>query len=373
MPPPDSKPVTVVVTPSYQCNFACDYCYNDPLLDKRRMSLTTLDALFGRLEEYVEPWHRLNFRWIGGEPLVHSKEYFERAVELQGRLTCDVSNSLQTNGSLLTQEMIEPLRTGGFSVCVSLDGPPHINDRHRRTRGGAGTYQRIVRAIDLLRDASIPHSLSVVIHRGHLGKISELYAFLRQLGCPLAISPIFSLGSAETSPSIALSREEEQAVLVELFDHWVREEGEYLEINPFEGIVAAFLRRRSPSTACEIAHDCVGYHWAVQPNGDFFPCFKVVTEAELRLGNVHQDSVSTMLSGSVIQQLRRRQERLTECGGCQFANLCNGGCWASARFAGQAQRRDPRCRVFYHLFDHVERRLEEVMWLNINAVPEREV
>ena len=55
-----------------------------------------------------------------------------------------ITNSLQTNGTLLTDEWCAFLKKHNFLVGISLDGPKEIHDRYRRDRKGEGTYRHII-------------------------------------------------------------------------------------------------------------------------------------------------------------------------------------------------------------------------------------
>ncbi len=68
-------------------------------------------------------------------------DFFKRVIELQRPFATHktISNSLQTNGTLLTDEWCAFLKKNNFMVGISLDGPKEIHDRYRRDRKGNGT------------------------------------------------------------------------------------------------------------------------------------------------------------------------------------------------------------------------------------------
>ena len=123
------------------CNLNCAYCF---YLEKQalfgpgeqyRMSDTVLSAF---ITNYVssQPTPVVEFVWQGGEPTLLGLDFFKRVIELQKPFagTKTIANSLQTNGTLLTDEWCSFLRRNKFMVGISLDGPKEIHDQYRRDR-----------------------------------------------------------------------------------------------------------------------------------------------------------------------------------------------------------------------------------------------
>ena len=57
-----------------------------------------------------------------------------------------ITNSLQTNGTLLNEEWCQFLAKHKFLVGLSLDGPEYIHDRYRVDRGGQPTFHKVLNA-----------------------------------------------------------------------------------------------------------------------------------------------------------------------------------------------------------------------------------
>jgi len=122
------------------CNLNCEYCFyleKQALFatDKKyRMSDKVLSAF---ITNYItsQPTPVVEFVWQGGEPTLLGIDFFKRVVDLQKPFvqTKTITNSLQTNGTLLTAEWCQFLKKHNFMVGISLDGPKEIHDRYRRT------------------------------------------------------------------------------------------------------------------------------------------------------------------------------------------------------------------------------------------------
>jgi len=142
-----------------RCNLACDYCYVYEHADqswRRRATVMpphVVEAAARRIGEHAAA-HRLDrVRLVlhGGEPLLAGRDRLRSMVAtLRAALPCPADVTLQTNGTLLDEAMLDRLRADGVSVGVSLDGPPGANDRHRRYADGRGSSGEVHRALSLL-------------------------------------------------------------------------------------------------------------------------------------------------------------------------------------------------------------------------------
>ena len=102
------------------CNLDCNYCY---YLDKAsiyggrepRMSLEMLETV---IKEYIAANEvpEVMFNWHGGEPLVLGLDFYKKALEFERKYADGkkVHNTLQTNGTLMTQEWADFLRANDF-------------------------------------------------------------------------------------------------------------------------------------------------------------------------------------------------------------------------------------------------------------------
>jgi uncharacterized protein len=90
----------------------------------------------------------------GGEPLLWGVENFHRFAEgceaITSRAGCDIPIAVTTNGVLVDEAWLDCFEAHDMSVAISLDGPAHIHDIHRRTFQGSGTHEAVERAARML-------------------------------------------------------------------------------------------------------------------------------------------------------------------------------------------------------------------------------
>ena len=134
------------------------------LLVPRRGRLQQAEADERRRAASVAAAHRTACRQIrpvdfpiilhGGEPLLWGVENFHRFAEacdgISSRTGCEIPVAVTTNGVLIDDEWLDCFETRNISVAISIDGPAHIHDIHRRTFQGTGTHAAVERAARML-------------------------------------------------------------------------------------------------------------------------------------------------------------------------------------------------------------------------------
>ena len=186
---------TVLVKTASRCNIDCSYCYvyRGPdtawRLQPKRMRREVAAALCDRLIEQAQR-QEVGFAIVlhGGEPLLLG---FDELASLLRGLRTHLSPdrhpiSVQTNGTLLSEKLLDLFAETRTSVSVSIDGPPEVNDLARLDHRGLSTYSATMRGIRLLAS----HSESAFLFAGTLSVIQPavdpalVYAFLKALGAP---------------------------------------------------------------------------------------------------------------------------------------------------------------------------------------------
>jgi uncharacterized protein len=183
---PTSKHVKLLIMqPTPFCNVDCAYCYLPDRGNRSAMRLDDLAAILNRLTADRIFSDQLSLCWHAGEPLVVGIDFYREA---QGLLqTClpggiRLTQAVQTNGTLIDERWCNFFREHDIRVGLSLDGPKQVHDRNRVTRSGAGTYERVVRALELLQAAGIKPYVICVVDRQGLESVREIYDFFAGRG-----------------------------------------------------------------------------------------------------------------------------------------------------------------------------------------------
>lgn len=145
-----------------RCDLACDHCYVYEAADQTWrsrptvISEETLDQVSRRLTEYVLARNLESITVIlhGGEPLLVGPVRLRRiCAELTRALTPVTTLDLRihTNGVRLNRDHLRVFDEFRVKVGISLDGDRVANDRHRLDRRGRSSYDRVLKAVELLR------------------------------------------------------------------------------------------------------------------------------------------------------------------------------------------------------------------------------
>ncbi|TNL01434.1 XyeB family radical SAM/SPASM peptide maturase [Kosakonia cowanii] len=158
------KILEIILKVSERCNINCTYCYvfnqgNEIAINSKPIAssetIKNLRSFFERAsQEYKIETIQVDFH--GGEPLMMGKSKFESACKelAAGDYNKTKLNlACQTNAILIDDEWIDIFSKYNISVGISIDGPKHINDRHRLDRKGRSTYEGTVKGLEMLQEA----------------------------------------------------------------------------------------------------------------------------------------------------------------------------------------------------------------------------
>lgn len=347
------------------CNLDCAYCFYlekaglFPEDERFRMCDDVLEA-FVRKYVQAQTGPEVEFAWQGGEPTLAGLDFFRKAVALQklhagGR---PVRNALQTNGTELDDAWCEFLARERFLVGLSLDGPQPIHDRYRRDRAGAGSFERVMRALRLLQRHGVEYNVLTCVTRQSPDEALDVYRFLRdeagvrhvqfipivervgdratlERGLKLAAPPDLRKGGdgrPQTTPW-SVSRDGFGDFLIAVFDEWVRRDVGKVFVNIFDVMLSAWSGLEPG--LCVFARHC-GNAVAMEHDGDLYACDHFVYP-EYRLGNACDRTLEEMVwSERQIRFGRDKRDALPkQCRECEFLFACNGEC-PKHRFAAAA-------------------------------------
>ncbi len=381
------------------CNLDCAYCFyleKQALFGaggKTRMSDAVLSAF---IANYVnsQPTPEVEFVWQGGEPTLLGVDFFRRVVAIQKGFTRrkKITNALQTNGTLLTDDWCAFLRKHEFTVGLSLDGPREIHDRYRRDRAGRGTFDAVMRGLGLLKKHGVAFNVLACVARETARHPLEVYRFLREQGVEfIQFTPVverpadagtaaqglrlagFGSPGAPVEPEgvtpWSVLPEDYGDFLIAVYEEWVRHDVGTVFVMNFEWALNAWVG--NPSPVCVHAQRC-GRSLAVEHNGDVYACDHGVYP-QLKLGNVRADRLDDLAERSRRSGFGVGKETALplQCRECEVLAACRGGC-PKHRFTESA-RGEPGlhylCAGYRKFFRHIRKYLRAITQLLENGYP----
>ncbi|MBT0671730.1 anaerobic sulfatase maturase [Novosphingobium profundi] len=372
------------------CNLDCDYCFYlekealYPRPAKRRMTPEVLEAYVRNVIASTPPEAAPLFAWQGGEPSLLGLPFFEEALRLQKRHAGGrrVTNTFQTNGTLIDEDWARFFADNEVLVGLSLDGPAEIHDRYRRYRSGAPSHHQVMVALEHLQRHAVEYNVLTCVDRHSARHPQAIYAFHKAHGVRfIQFTPVverlagadyaargFDLegpdGEAGASSKVAPFAVQPEAwgdFLVGVFNRWRKADiGEVFVMN-LEWALAAFMGH--PGAVCLHQKQC-GHALASEYDGEVYSCDHYVYP-EYRLGNLARDSIADMVLSPRQEAFGRAKfETLPgQCRSCDHLALCWGGC-PKHRFertrTGEAGL-NYLCRGYARYFGHI------TPWLRVIA------
>ena len=185
---------TVLLKVASRCNIDCNYCYVYHLGDDRwsrlnkLMSADTMNAVAHSLGKVAKVQQR-GFSVVlhGGEPLLLGYKHLSCLLEnLRRELPPDFSISIQTNGMLISEEILDLCSNYKTTLAISIDGPKQIHNHDRVDKRKRGTFDQVITGIRKLeqhRDAQFLYTGLLAVVNPKSNPV-EVYDFFKELNPP---------------------------------------------------------------------------------------------------------------------------------------------------------------------------------------------
>ena len=327
------------------CNLDCHYCYyrDKSEIYSGNMPRMSEELLETYIKQYIEgaSQQNISFCWHGGEPLMAGLPFFEKAMELQRKYAGDkvIENTLQTNGILVNDAWCSFFKENKFLIGLSLDGPEDIHDAFRRDCGGAPTFARVMKAVELMKKHGVEFNILATVNARSEERGAEVYKFLTSINPYIQFLPVVEYVKMRAGKRpLIVSPDEEDAVpapwsvsakgygkfMCDVFDEWVKYDVGKNFVQLFDVTLGNWCG--VPPSLCAFAEVC-GDGLVVEHNGDVYSCDHFVYP-EYRLGNIATDELSAMYRSREQQDFGRdkRDALPLECKRCNYYFLCRGEC-----------------------------------------------
>ncbi len=380
------------------CNLDCTYCYylhKTELLGHKKTQITPQSSSAvmddATLEKFIEQYISSNehdqvvFSWQGGEPTLLGIPFFEKAMQLQQRHNPQgkiIANTLQTNGTLLTQRWAEFLKKHNFLIGLSIDGPEEEHNRYRFDKSGKGSFERVMQGLNFLKEYEVPFTTLTTVNKHNSLKPLEVYNFLTQeIGStyvqfnPCVEPRVFTTTAPHHWKKSTLPYKDtvhdfvtEWSVVPEdwgnflctIFDEWVKRDLGRVLVNWFETAVAQTMQL--PAQLCTTGQLC-GKGVALEHDGTVYSCDHYVN-SEYYLGNIHKKKLDTLVFSARQQSFafKKHQDLASECLNCPHGTLCWGQCprHRFVKTGNQGQSINYLCAGFKQFYAHAKPSLRSI-------------
>ncbi len=320
------------------CNLACRYCYVDTKYKKRieeadHMSIEILEDIIG---EIAKKTHAQNIKIVfhGGEPLLVDSRWYEKAFPIIKNLCANFNKkailSMQTNLTLLNNDMLDLIKEHTVIISTSIDGSEIVHNSYK------GLFRKTAGNIAKINRLGLLGGIITVFHFHNYNKVSEIIAMLKDLRIKrFIVNFAYAMGRGRNIP--VLNSEKRFKVYKDLIDYVIETRGRdiieqttFLRINRFNNPIGKTELLSNLSCYTPFCH--AGIRMLMfKPNGDMYPCgFSggLGTNEYFKLGNICDIDKNDFKEK--IKNFHKKEEKYYGvCQTCKARIICFFGCTAA--------------------------------------------
>ncbi len=372
--------MTVHIAANTGCNLGCEYCYEEPDRELKQEQIDNeydLDLIFNRLEKFRDERPGVEVPGLhGGEPLLLRDEHLEEIFQwihdnYDGRGT-----HIQTNGTLISEKHVEMFDKYNVSVGISMDGPAELNESRLARAGGEDVTnsmtERTHQAIEkLIEHPTVNTGVIVVVTQTNCGtderleRLLEWMDWLNQNGVNGHYNP--AIPYEDVQEDLSVSPERLKEIYLRTWE-WLKEEP-YRTWNPmrdFQDNLLGLSLGNCVNNKCDVYNAQAAK--IIKGDGTTTGCGKTWATVGDGIPFLQGDS-----TGNEYHETEERYDMLMEvpgpyteevqngeiedqggCKGCDYWNVCQGGC-PSAGLNYDYRNRVRWCPAVYSLYEKIEK------------------
>lgn len=302
------------------CNYSCIYCYAFKYA-QIKMNFTTaqqaMDMVAAGDNEFI-------LQLSGGEPLL-AFDLLQKVVAYVEEKHLKARLQLQTNGSLLTDEIADYLKKHKIAVGVSLDGRPDINDKLRKFKTGEGATRATLTGLNVLRKHNMAAGITCVVTELNVRQLAGVVEMayyagnIRRLGFDLLRCQGRGIGLLQPDAEAVIEGVE---AAFQTGRQLTKLTGIPLKFSQIERV--NILKESADVYSFGHCYAMNGNAAFVDPQGDIYCCSSLIGNKEFCLGN----TVTGLEERRVKLVADRIKKSMKFCTSCKDFKLCGGGCFA---------------------------------------------
>lgn len=319
----------ITLYPTGKCNLACEYCFErfynwDREDSNEEIMKKSIDFLF----EEGKNENNLNVSFFGGEPTLRPDliEFAcSYAEEKAKELNKNISFSITTNLTLISDKLIEIFKKHNIHILASIDGMPHENNKRYWNGTNKSSADVALKNLIKLKEENLQITVRWTISKETLQYLYEDVKEFISLGFyNLAIEFVYE----EKWRKDDLEKlEQELRKIAKLYIEKLRE-GIELNIKAIDDGFQLFKMDERQTLRCGLGYFGLG----ISPTGNILPCHRFVSrpdQEKFSLGNVltgfNRDERDKLVEVWSLDKIKVEDGR--ECKDCPIKLRCPGsGC-----------------------------------------------
>jgi len=319
------KEFTIYLT--LKCNFMCHYCYEkyNNFYDENKvtdMSIEMLDSVLNYIINNTNDNEVVMIGFLGGEPLLKSEliVYTVKFLDQHGG-NRNFKYKITTNGSIITDSLIDIFTEKKFNISISLDGDEKCNNRNRISCNGINYYPFIINKAQSLLKQNCNVTIRMTVAINNIPHMYENFLFFYNMGFKKIFLFFDSTAAFNNIDYTNIQNE------MEKFSKF------YLESTDDELIVNLlnythqFLIFDTPKGF----GICNGgkTNFKIMPSGNIYPCSAVIGDEYFIIGNVRygrsKKISDIILNRNMILSTPKNRCNIDNCSICGFCNAIKCG------------------------------------------------
>lgn len=317
---PEAEATYLTLMVAQRCNLRCTYCYGGDG-EYGAAGILERDVAFSAISSFLSqegsPARNINF--FGGEPLLalplvrESVTYALRESIARNR---DVSFSMTTNATLVTEQTAAWLASLPFSVVVSIDGDAEMHGQNRPDASGRSSWAKTVAGARALLERLGPDRVRAraTLTTGY-PDIEDIVGCLTNLGFTnISVTPVETthLGDVQAWSGADHTRYRDGVSTLDPNESaW----------KPYKDITHLLVTGQRQSLPCGAGSSAR----AVSSDGVLYPCHRFVGDSRFAVGLARGARVDPSSAGFRRFEAARSQIATT-CASCYARTFCAGGC-----------------------------------------------
>lgn len=353
-----------------ECNLRCTYCFEESMHSGCMPTLSEIRNRFDKFldngfEKFVielinineELGRETDITFHGGEPMLIGVDLLRKAFEIVKQYE-GTTISMQSNGTLITDEMVSLLKEFNVRVGISIDGPKEMHDQYRLNIGKKGSFDLVFENIKKLKAAGVVVGGLATVTDQTLKHPEKFYRFFKDNKLDYSFNPLF-IEPNKSSDHNVLNVNDYITFYKKMFDLWINDNDGYQSIQCFERIMSAMgVKRTIFMEVCTYIPDCSKTTVAIDTNGDFYRCLHYCMDKKNRIGNINEDNLKIAVGD---EQFSKRFDYLKEtlCKDCDIQDYCCGGCpYVAESNNGTIMSKSSTCQsqyaIVHYIYDYMQ-------------------
>lgn len=315
----------VCISVNTECNLACRYCYFFQQDNKKTTSeplkIEDIVDILYRISQYSESENttkKLKVLFVGsGEPLLRWREIRDALRTVLKSKQSMVRYYLITNGTLLDNTIAREMKELNIVPSISLDGYREIHDENRIDVKGEGTFDRVMKGIDVLRKNNMEIIINTSVTYSLIAHIREFFWFLKDEG----LDKVIFNRLADVPQSFRAPRDHEfHKFLLDAHMTKIEMGLTNIEIGNIESLTRSILGI-SDKVCTMFGSSCgAGTNFIIYLGKDVYPCGRMFDNKTWKLGDYTEPI-------AIIQErMYDRYKTLEECTKCSVNYICIRDC-----------------------------------------------